>query len=79
MDVSNRALLRADGADKAGGASRLKDGGLWVFDSRAGVCEVGRPEQGWAPGMQVFGRVVDVMGLGHNQELTIDLQGYCRE
>lgn len=53
MDVSNKPLLRADGADKSGGASLLRADGLWAFDLRAGVCEVGRPEQGWTPGMQL--------------------------
>lgn len=45
MDVSNKPL--PEPMD-----------GLWAFDSRAGGCEVGRLEQGWAPGLQLFGRVL---------------------
>lgn len=37
--------------------------------------EVGRLEEGWAPGMQVFGRVLGVTGVGHKQELMPD----CRD
>lgn len=48
---------------------------MWAFDGRAGVREVGRLEQGWAPGMQVFGRVLGVTGVGHKQELMPD----CRD
>lgn len=58
MDVSNKPLPEPMVADKAWGASRLRADGLWAFDSRAGGCEVGRLEQGWAPGLQLFGRVL---------------------
>lgn len=36
---------------------------------------MGRIEEGWAPGMQVFGRVLGVTGIGHKQELMPD----CRD
>lgn len=42
---------------------------------RTGVCEVGRLGHGWAPGMQLPGRVMGVMGVGANNRV----QGYHRE
>lgn len=64
---SDRGSLRTDVSNKpwpwqAGTASRLRANGLWAFGHRTGVCEVVGLGDGWAPGMQVFGSVVDVMG-----------------